>query len=306
MSRTLFLFNEALMSLRRNVLIVAGAILAVFVSLAVAFTALVFNEVIRVNTLAWQDGTHVIAFLWDEGQNGVPGDAHAALLAQVEQWPEVEAARYHSKTEAWIEYQELFVEQPELQEIDPTVLPASIRVELVDIGLHGAVRFRLEQQQLAVRRVATADQSIQQLQDISRISRFVGLTAAVVLGVAAVVLIANTIRLAIYARRDEVSIMKLVGASNWFIRVPFVMEGLFEGLVGAFAAGLSVWLFFEAVSDVWSFSLFRLEVADDWFLTNGLIVMVFGALAGVLGSLLGLSRHLRDADGAGADVPTGF
>lgn len=306
MSRTLFLFNEALMSLRRNVLIVAGAILAVFVSLAVAFTALVFNEIIRVNTLAWQDGTHVIAFLWDEGQNGVPGDAHAALLAQVEQWPEVAAARYHSKTEAWIEYQELFVEQPELQEIDPTVLPASIRVELVDIGLHGAVRFRLEQQQLAVRRVATADQSIQQLQDISRISRFVGLTAAVVLGVAAVVLIANTIRLAIYARRDEVSIMKLVGASNWFIRVPFVMEGLFEGLVGAFAAGLSVWLFFEAVSDVWSFSLFRLEVADDWFLTNGLIVMVFGALAGVLGSLLGLSRHLRDADGAGADVPTGF
>ena len=249
MSRILFLFNEAFVSLRRNILIVVGAILAVFISLAVAYTALVFNEIIRINTLAWQDGTHVIAFLNDEGQDGVPGDAHAALLT---------------------------------------------------------VRVRLEQQQLTVRRVATADESIQQLQDISRISQVVGLSASIVLGVAAVVLIANTIRLAIYARRDEVSIMKLVGASNWFIRVPFVMEGLFEGLVGAIAAVLSVWVFFVAVANVWSFSLFRLEVATDWFLTRGLIFLLFGALAGVLGSLLGLSRYLRDSDGTGPDVPTGF
>ncbi|MCI0545466.1 MAG: permease-like cell division protein FtsX [Actinobacteria bacterium] len=307
MSKVIFLIKEALVSLRRNILIVTGAVLAVFISLSLAFGALVVNEVLRVNTVAWQQGVHVIAFLNDEDQNGVPSGAHATLQTQVEQWEEVLSVGYVSKSEAWLEFQEIFANREELLDIDPTILPASLRIELVDIAFHESVRFRLEQQQQVVRQVATAADSIEQLQNLSNVLNVLGLGMAIVLGLSAVVLIANTIRLAIYARRDEVAIMKLVGASNWFVRVPFLLEGLIEGLVGAALAVFAVWLGSTNLARAGEgFVLFRLDVSEQWFLRWGLLFLVFGALAGVIGSMLGLSRYLRDADGTGPDVPTGF
>ena len=307
MSRIIFLIKEALTSLRRNFLIVAGATLAVFISLTLAFGALVVNEILRINTLAWQEGVHVIAFLNDPGENGVPSDAHEVLLADVNGWDEVKTAFYVDKSEAWIEYQELFAGQEELLEIDPTILPASIRIELLDISLHNSVKFRLDQQTQAVRQVTTAGPWIEQLQNVSNVLNSLGLGMALVLGLAAVVLMANTIRLAIYARRDEVSIMKLVGASNWYIRVPFVLEGMIEGVVGAGLAVFLVWLFSGRLAVLGEgIPLVRLDVSATFFFQWGLLFLIFGAVAGIIGSLLGLSRYLRDADGTGPDVPTGF
>lgn len=307
MSRFLFLVKEALVSLRRNALIVVGAVLAVFISLALAFGALVVNEILRINTLAWQEGVHVIAFLKDPGVDGVPADAHQQLILDVQGWEEVSDVRYFDKTMAWLEYQELFAGQEELLDIDPNVLPASIRIELNDIDSHSTVKTRLQQNVLVVRDVKTAADSIEQLQNLSGVLNVLGLGMAVVLGLAAVVLIANTIRLAIYARRDEVSIMKLVGASNWFIRVPFLLEGMVEGLVGAALAVFAVWLGSTNLARAAaSFPLFRLDVGNDWFFRWGMLFLFFGALAGVIGSMLGLSRYLREADARGPEVPTGF
>jgi cell division transport system permease protein len=155
--------------------------------------------------------------------------------------------------------------------------------------------------------VSTAADSIEQLQSLSSVLNLLGLGMAVVLGLSAVVLIANTIRLAIYARRDEVSIMKLVGASNWFIRVPFLLEGMIEGVVGAALAVFTVWLGATNVARAGEgFALFRLDVGQDFFFRWGVLFLIFGAAAGVIGSLLGLSRYLRDADGTGPDIPAGF
>jgi cell division transport system permease protein len=305
-SRFFFLLREAFVNLKRNFLVVAGAILAVFISLTLAFGALVVNEVLRLNTLAWQEGVHVIAFLKDEGTSGVPPGAHAALLDEVATWEEVADAFYVDKAQAWDEYQEIFAGQDELLEIDPTILPASIRIELVAIELHQSVKFKLEQQQQVVLRVNTAAEQIEQLQNLSNVLNVLGIGMAVVLGVSAVVLIANTIRLAIYARRDEVEIMKLVGASNWYIRIPFLLEGLIEGLVGAGLAVFTVWLGSTRLAQASEgFALFRLDVSNEFFLRWGLLFLLFGALAGVVGSLLGLSRYLREADGTGEDIPTG-
>jgi cell division transport system permease protein len=303
----LFLLKEAMVSLRRNMLVVVAAIITVFISLGVALAALVINEIFRVNTIAWQEGVHVIAFLNDEGDTGVPVGAHDGLLTEIQTWEEVKDAFYFTKVDAWEEYRELFAGQPELMDIDPTILPASIRIELTDIELHNSVRFRLEQRGGPVREVATASESIEQLQELSTVLNVGLLAASIVLGVAAVVLIANTIRLAIYARRDEVSIMKLVGASNWFIRVPFLLEGLIEGVLGAALAVFAVWLGSSSLADVTSgFALFNLAVQDDFFFRWGLLFLIFGALAGIVGSMIGLSRYLREADGTGPDIPTGF
>lgn len=91
--------------------------------------------------------------------------------------------------------------------------------------------------------------------------------------------------------------MKLVGATNWFIRVPFLLEGLIEGLLGAILAVLVVVVAAQNLSGV-SIDIIQLTVSSSFYVRWGVLFVVFGALAGVLGSLLGLSRYLREADGA--------
>ncbi len=120
---------------------------------------------------------------------------------------------------------------------------------------------------------------------------------SIVLLTAAIALIANTIRLGVYARRDEIGIMKLVGATNWFIRIPFMLEGIFAALVGAVVAGAMVviadlFIFpkvgetFRFLRPVFSFS--NGEIAGILFLLVGV-----GVLVGIVGSSLALRRFLE-------------
>lgn len=298
MSRVAFLLREALVNLRRNALVVAGAVLAVFISLALAYGALVLNELLRINTLAWQEGTHVVAFLKDADEGGLTVDGQLQLLEDVEGWEEVRAVRYVDKAEAFEEFTLLFADRPDFVEsINPTILPASFRIELVNIEEYRDVVFRLRAIP-AVREVRSFGEQIEQLSTLSNVLNFLGLGLAIVLGASAVVLIANTIRMAIYARRDEVAIMKLVGASNWYVRVPFLLEGLIEGVLGAGLAVLTVWIASQNLRSIGdTIQLIRFTIPDQFFLRWGVLFIIFGAAAGVLGSLVGLSRYLREADG---------
>ncbi len=293
MSRFLYLLRDALVNLRRNALVVSGAVLAVLVSMSLALGALMVNELVRVNLIQWQEGTHVIVFLKDE-QAGVTRSAQRALLEEIDGWPQVESTEFYDKTDALEEFRQIFAEQPALlEEIDPALLPASIRIRLHDIADYRQVEFQLAGE-APVRRVRSLGERIDELSAVSNVLNGLGLVASLVLGVSAVVLIANTIRMAIYARRDEVSIMKLVGAGNWFIRVPFVLEGLIEGVIGAGLAVLAVWLASDRLASVeQSVEIVRLSLPTDFFLRWGLLFVLFGAAAGVLGSLLGLRRFIR-------------
>jgi cell division transport system permease protein len=297
MSRIAFLAREAFVNLRRNALVVTGAVLAVFISLSLAFGALVLNELLRINTLAWQEGTHVVAFLNDPDQGGLDPSGQRALMTEIEQWEQVERIRYVDKAEAFVEFQALFSDRPDFVEsIDPSILPASYRIELTDIDLYRDVVFQLRTLP-AVRDVRSFGEQIDQLSSLSNVLNVLGLGLALVLGGSAVILIANTIRMAIYARRDEVSIMKLVGASNWFIRVPFVLEGLIEGILGAGLAVLTVWIASQNLRGIGdSIQLLRFNIEDAFFLRWGILLILFGAAAGVLGSLVGLSKYLREAE----------
>jgi cell division transport system permease protein len=120
---------------------------------------------------------------------------------------------------------------------------------------------------------------------------------ALALGVAAVALIANTIHMAIYARREEIEIMRLVGASNWFVRTPFVVEGAVEGLIGGvLAVAFIVVVQKMAVDRLTELPQWiNVAVNNDFLLQRGALVLLFGVLAGLVGSSLSLAvhRHLR-------------
>ncbi len=295
MSRLSYLLREALINMGRNALVVVGAILAVFVSLTLAFSALVLNELVKANTLQWQDGVHVIVWLKDEVRDGVTFEAQMGLLDQVNAWDEVESATFVGKAEAYQEFQEMFASNPAmLDNVNPAILPASIRIKLNNIETYRGVQLRLIDQPV-VKEVTSPGESIEQLADLSNVLNMLFLSLAFVQGGAAVVLISNTIRMAIYARREEIGIMKLVGASNWFIRVPFLLEGMLQGFVGALFAVVMVFFArtrLEGVDD--TIGLFDFRVTDVFFWRWTVLFLLFGALAGFLGSALGVRRYLKE------------
>ncbi|MDH3498860.1 MAG: permease-like cell division protein FtsX [Acidimicrobiia bacterium] len=289
MQRAAYLVGEAFTSLRRNILVVAAAVLAVFVSLALAFGALVFNELVRLNTLQWQEGNHLIVWLRDD----VSQPAHLALLEEVLGYDEVLAAEYFDKSQAFTEFRELFADEPALLEIvDPVLLPTSIRIELTNIDLYETVQFRLLGEP-AVDSISVQADAIENLLSVTRVLSSIGLGLVVLLGTAAIVLIANTIRMAIYARREEVGIMKLVGAGNWFIRIPFLLEGVIEGILGGALAVGAIVLGHYFLSQVPTDFFVRFQVSADFLVRWGVLFLAFGGLAGFVGSSLGLRRFLK-------------
>jgi cell division transport system permease protein len=138
---------------------------------------------------------------------------------------------------------------------------------------------------------------IKRLLQVNSLLRTVTLVMSVILLVAAAALIANTIRLAIYARRDEIGIMKLVGATNWFIRIPFMLEGLFAALVGALISGGIVLtansLLFTRMGRALPFlgPVFDFSTGD--ILAVLLILVAVGVGVGLVGSSMALRRFLE-------------
>ena len=111
-------------------------------------------DVVELET--WPSGIHVIAFLNDENSAGVSPGEHQALVTEVESWNGVASVSYFDKNAAWVEYQEVFEGQDDLLDIDPAILPATIRIELTEISFQGEVESRLEQVTPVVREVKAA------------------------------------------------------------------------------------------------------------------------------------------------------
>ncbi len=155
----------------------------------------------------------------------------------------------------------------------------------------------IRQQKFAgVERVKDGQQTSKRILQVARVIEVVFLVAVAVLLVASVLLIANTIRLSIFARRREIEVMKLVGATNWFVRGPFMVEGLLCGLAGALAAVLLLLIGKEialsAILDDFDATSSE-DVRALGFSLTALILVVVGLAVGAVGSGLTLRRYLK-------------
>ncbi len=290
MSRISYLLREAIANIGRNGLVVLGAVLAVFISLTLTFGTLVFGEVVRINTLQWAEDVRVIAFVRDDALASVP-----EMQAEMESWTEVDSVYFVSKPEALDEARVLLSNQPatlRVIEDSPDIVPASLRIKPANPDDYQTIVTRL-QATPGLLRVQSAGQAIDAMISLRDGLQVMFWLLALALGVAAVALIANTIHMAIYARREEIEIMRLVGASNWFIRVPFLLEGAIEGFIGA---GLAVafvviaqQLAVDRLTDLPDW--INVAVQHDYLYSQGALVLVFGVLAGLIGSGLSLTVH---------------
>lgn len=284
-----YVFVEAFNNIRRNALVVLGAVLAVFISLFLVFGTLIVGEIVRINTLRWSEDVRVIAFLRDDFRQV------EALQATVEDWAEVDKVVYMSKPEAYQEALELLKDRPTaLRQIEkePQLVPASIRISPVELDRYQTIEQRLRNLQ-GVDEVVSAGSAVDQIIAIRNGLRAFFWVLATALGIAAVALVANTIHMAIYARREELEIMKLVGASSWFVRTPFLLEGMLEGLTGAgLAVGIGASLYRLAVDNLAGLpSFIEVAIGDDFLVQWGVLILIFGLAVGLVGSALSLSFH---------------
>ncbi len=292
--RLQYLLSQAISNLRRNVLVVFAAVVSVLVMLTLVFGTIVLRWSIDQDIGRWDDNVRVIAFLSDD----LTLEDIDTLQQDIQGWDQVDGIEYFSKAEALEEFRELFTDQQSLIDVveeDPSILPASLRIRPVAAADYSAITDRLVVIP-GIREVSAADEAIDALVARSERLRTFSVWIVVVLGASAVVLIANTIRIAIFARRDEISIMKLVGAGNWFVRIPFFLEGIMEGLVGAVLSVALVWAVSGSIAELFSTSTDpgALMVPVDFLIRNGLLIIGFGGITGLMGSAFGMWGFLRD------------
>jgi cell division transport system permease protein len=215
-----------------------------------------------------------------------------------------DGVQYESKQQAYERFKQLFANQPAmLQNVSPDALPASIRVKLdqpdqfeevsAALGCSQTAQGDLQCTQPGIDKVVDQRETLKRLFAVIRVFR-VGVGAvAVVMMISAAALIANTVRMGLFARRKEIGIMKLVGATNWRIRMPFIVEALFEGLLGALGAILALFILKVAFIDP-----LRGQIGFMPLIQNTDVVatvpwlLIAGALVAVIASLLAMRRFL--------------
>ncbi len=287
-----YLVRETGSNLSRNLVMTIAAIVTMAVSLAALGGVLIMRQAINKASLQWKGGVELAIFL----QPQVSQNESSAIGHELATMQGVKSYRYVDKPEAYKEFKQIFGGEPDLvQALSVTQMPPSYRVvparaqDIKELGQQFT-------QQPGVLKVSFAQQEINSL--LARFStlRWIAVVLAIGVMVGAIALIVNTIQLAIFARRREVAVMKLVGATNWFIRIPFMLEGLIHGIVGAALAFVVSYSFRNTIASfVGNESILgneKLYVTSHEAILTGLLVLVVGALVGAVGSAFAVRRFL--------------
>jgi cell division transport system permease protein len=288
-----FFLREAMKNIRLNLLMSITAITTTFICILVLGVGLLVSSHVEGVIGSVREDVSVEAFFPPDASD----DEIAGVIDDVENWPEISSVNYVSKEEALQTFKETFEDKPELyQGIDPDVLPASLQIQLEDPAAAEEVAQRLrEEHGFTSENLSYPQQTIQRLNDVTS-AMIWGLYGATLLFlISSVLLISNAIRLSIFARRKEIEVMKLVGASDGFVRTPFVFEGLVQGLIGAGLAALTVvwinFLFVDWARDALPFVPISGDAVNTLLIL--LVLVVVGVAIGVVGSFLSVTRFLR-------------
>ena len=291
MGKFSYVFKNTLLNMRRTPLLVFATIIAVLVSSFLVFTTLSARSIVENNTIRWQNGVHVVVFLDDR----VTTTAHKQLETSLEDYPEVRTVDYFSKPEAEEEFKILFKDQPELlAEVDYEILPASLRINLNDPSNYKLIIERLDGNP-AVKDIRTSGEAIERLLSLTDTLVISASAFALLIGFAAFILIINTLRLAAYSKKKEIKIMRLIGASSTYIRLPFIFEAVIESLIGTSIAVGFGWALIEySKNSVVADSIFDITISDDYLIYLTLSLLMFSLIFGLFASFVGIRKALND------------
>jgi cell division transport system permease protein len=288
--RPFYFLKESLKSFKKNWVISMAAITTVALSLLV----IGFFMLIAFTVNSWMSLTEqkveVVVFI----KEGVPPESIEALQSEIMSWNDVRKVTYVSKDQAMERLKKEFKDTELFNMVEGNPLPVSLEISMKNPEkanyIVGKLKGRPEVDDIRHDR-----QTVERLFAFTRAARWIGIIFASLLAFASLVLISNAIRLAIYARRKEIGIMRLVGASNWFIRWPFLFEGIIQGIIGAaIAIGLLYIVQVSVISKIKQVLVFiPVSTTGNEFMQLILGLIVAGITIGASGSALALRRYLK-------------
>lgn len=276
-----YAFKETFSNLWRNRMMTIAAVLTVAVSLSLVGSALLLKQSAAQASVTWQQGTRVTVWMQPAASAGEITNIRTQLAAL----PIVKNCNYRTQAQDYVQAKKL-LEATEFNVLKVADVPSSF----VCVPTIPADAFTVEStfaHQPGIYAVTSPNQQIRQMNHVIRVLQIVFLALALVLLLSAGVLILNTIRMAIFSRRREVSVMKLVGATNWFIRIPYITEGFIQGLLGSAVA-------IAAVTALHTWYPLHDEFALNTtalLYTEGVVLLV-GVIVGSIGSAFAVRRFL--------------
>ncbi|MBS3957662.1 MAG: permease-like cell division protein FtsX [Clostridiales bacterium] len=297
-----YFIRESVTNFRRNWVMSLGAVITIYLSLLLVGVSMLTGYIMSGIVRDVESKVSIQIFLKD----GAATEDVEALQAWLLSDELIDAVDYVSKEEALERFKEEYASSPAMiDSLRDNPLPASLDVTLKDPRTVQEMVSRIKAQELFMKvcdRPDEPDQSLkygEQIVDrlfaLTRMVRIIGGVFVAMLGAVSLIFINNTIRLAIYARRKEIAIMRLVGASNSFIRAPFLLEGVLQSLIGAALAIGTILLMRAAVMPRLQESLpfLPFEIGAVTILQFSAVLVGAGILIGLIGSGFALRRYLR-------------
>ena len=293
-----FFIAEALRSVRANAAVSVAATVTVLIAVFILGAFIPSFLYVQSTVDSQKAKVDIDVFISDSATVTQVNGLQRQLTA-LQDSGQITSFRYVSKDDALTELRDRLKDPSILEELPSNPLPAKFNVKPTDPAQAQEIIDQISDSPAIDDElgVSYGKETADKLLSVAKFIQWAGLALISILMVASILLIGNTIRLSIFARRREVEVMKLVGATNWFIRWPFVIEGIICGLVGAVLSVALLWIVKVGVVDTWiqdaDGALTRDQATTIGFPLLGLILIASGAIVGALGSGITLRRFLK-------------
>ncbi|MEQ6361888.1 cell division transport system permease protein [Thermoanaerobacter thermohydrosulfuricus] len=287
-----YFLKEGFSNLARNRLMTIASITSVMAAMLILGLFLVI--ILNVNSLTNQveSQLELKAFLKDN----ISEQEVSQIGNEIKTIPGVTSVVFESKEEALQKFKQQLGDKSYLAEglEKDNPLPQSYIIKVKDAGLMKDISNEIKQIN-GVDKVSYGQDVVDKLLGIIKIIRIVGLSIILILFIISIVIISNTIKLGVFARRREINIMKYIGATDWFIRWPFLIEGVVLGLVGALLSVALLVLIYGYVLDIINNKLIVFQLLPLEKIVGDILVYfsLIGAIIGALGSGLSIKRFLN-------------
>ena len=293
--RPKYFFGEAFRSLFRNRLMTVASILTVASCLLVVsvFYSLATNIELFLQTLERNIG--ITVFIYDD----VDSDGVNRLNTQIRNIDHVFSVRYVTREEALDTMISLFEDQIILEGITADIFPRAFNIELENLRYHDEIVASLEAiAHMGIEHISQDHNIARALVTISNMVNWVSWVLILILASVSIIIITNTIRITVNARQAEINIMKYVGATDWFIRWPFLIEGILIGVIGAIIPIIIIWSGYGQVIRMVQEGLPLIEFIEfraghEIFFVLFPMLIALGALIGAIGSVTSIRKHLH-------------
>lgn len=289
------------LNLWRNRWLSITAVAVMTITLLVLSTLLIINQLSASSAQNLRDRVNVSLYFYED----VSVSQVSEVKAELDKMEEVKSIRFVSADEALENFKRDHANEPDIQaslkEFEKNPFPQSLIISAKELNMYPILYEKVQKSRLMplIKKIdyENSRELIQRLEKITSGIRNLGVVLTLVFGFVAVLVMFNTLRLTIFSRREEIEIMRLVGASNSYIRGPFLIEGIFYGLAATVIASILLYPVLRTSGPAIT-RFFQFDASSAGYFSGGfwqiiLIQMAAGVFLGVLSSIVATKRHLR-------------